>query len=200
MTDEEENKENNKKEEEIVIEENIDEGNSSFQEKVEKLKEKLKKCQELKEEYLNGWQRAKADLINARKDDERRNQEFLKLANAILIFDILPVLDSFSLAFEAHKDAEFSKGVFLIKIQLEDVLKKYGLEEIKSIGEKSNLQIHEIVGEVESEKEEGIITKEIQKGYLLNGKVLRPAKVKVSKSEARSTKSETNSNDQNSKV
>ena len=178
----EDNKKNDKKEEEIIVEETIDEeGDFSFQEKVKKIQEKLKKCQELKEEYLDGWQRAKADLINARKDDERRNQEFLKFANAALIFEILPVLDSFDLAF-ASEDSKFSKGIFLIKMQLEDVLKKYGLEAIKSVGEKFNLQLHEIVQEVESEKEEGIIAEEIQKGYLLNGKVLRPARVKISKS------------------
>ena len=177
-----EDNEKNDKEEEIIVEETIDEeGDSSFQEKIKKFQEKLKKCQELKEEYLDGWQRAKADLINARKDDERRNQEFLKFANAALVFEILPVLDSFDLAF-ANEDSKFSKGILLIKMQLEDVLKKYGLEAIKSTGEKFNLQFHEIIGETESEKEEGIITEEIQKGYLLNGKVLRPARVKISKS------------------
>ena len=68
----------------------------------------------------------------------------------------------------------------MIKMQLGDVLRKFGLEPIKSIGEKANLQFHEIVGEIESEKEEGVIIEELQKGYLLNGKVIRPAKVKVS--------------------
>ncbi len=168
--------------EEIIIEESIDDGNLSFQEKVKEIKEKLKKCQELKEEYLNGWQRVKADLINARKDDERRNQDFAKFANFMLISDILPILDSFNLALENEKDSKFSKGVLLIKMQLEDILGKYGFSSIKSAGEKINLQLHEIVGEVESEKEEGIVIEEIQKGYLLNGRVIRPARVRVSKS------------------
>lgn len=171
------------KEEEIVVEETSEEvGNLDFQGKIKQLQEKLKKCQELKEEYLNGWQRAKADLINARKDDERRNQEFVKFANAFLISEILPVLDSFDLAcVEAEKDSKFVKGVSLIKLQLENILRKYGLEPIKSVDEKFNLQFHEIIGEEESEKEGGIIIEELQKGYLLHGKVLRPAKVKVSK-------------------
>jgi len=180
MDSEEENK--NNENEEIIIEESIDDGNLSFQKKVKEVEEKLKKCQELKEEYLNGWQRAKADLINARKDDERRNQDFVKFANFMLVSDILPILDSFNLALENEKDSKFSKGVFLIKMQLEDTLGKYGLSIIKSVGEKINLQLHEIVGEVESEKEEGIIVEEIQKGYLLNGRVIRPARVKTSKS------------------
>lgn len=178
-------KENNdKKDEEVTIEETPDEaGNSDFTEKLKQLQEKLKKCEEMKEEYLAGWQRARADLINARKDDEKRNQEFLKFANASLVAEIMTVLDSFDLALaEANGDSKFSKGVFLIKMQLEDILKRYGLESIKSVDEKANLQLHEIVQEVESEKEEGIILEEIQKGYMLFGKVLRPARVKISKS------------------
>ncbi|PJC25208.1 MAG: nucleotide exchange factor GrpE [Candidatus Tagabacteria bacterium CG_4_9_14_0_2_um_filter_41_11] len=174
------NEENNK--EEITVEETVDDGgNLDIQEKFKQLQEKLKKCQELKEEYLNGWQRAKADLINARKDDERRNQDFAKFANFMLISDILPILDSFNLALENEKDSKFSKGVLLIKIQLEDTLGKYGFSSIKSMGEKMNLQLHEIVGEIESEKEEGIIIEEVQKGYLLHGRVIRPARVKISK-------------------
>lgn len=173
--------ENDKNKEEIVIEETVDEdGETQFQEKIKQFQEKLKKCQELREEYLAGWQRAKADLINARKDDEKRNMEFARFANSVLISEILPVLDSFDLAFTEGKDSKFSKGIFLIKMQLEDVLKKYGLEPIKSAGEKFNLQLHEIVEEVKSEKEEGIIVEEVQKGYLLHGKVLRPARVRVS--------------------
>ncbi len=173
-------------EEEIIIEQTNDEGGEAqFQEKIKQLQEKLKKCQELREEYLAGWQRAKADLINARKDDEKRNLEFAKFANSVLISEILPVLDSFDLAFTEEKDSKFAKGIFLIKMQLEDVLRKYGLEPIKSVGEKCNLQLHETVEEVKSEKEEGIITEEIQKGYLLHGKVLRPARVKISKNKER---------------
>jgi len=173
--------ENNNKEE-ITVEETIEDGgNLDIQEKFKQLQEKIKKCQELKEEYLSGWQRAKADFINARKDDERRNQDFVKFANFMLVSDILPILDSLNLALENEKDSKFSKGVFLIKMQLEDVLGKYGFSSVKSVGEKINLQIHEIVGEIESEKEEGIIIEEIQKGYLLHGRVIRPARVKISK-------------------
>lgn len=190
--DEEKNNKDEENQEEIVVEDNLDEGNFDFQEKIKKLKEDLGKCREEKQEYLNGWQRAKADLINARKDDERRNQEFLKFANASLVSAILPVLDSLELAFtdnefsptvtSANKqDSRFSKGIFLIKMQLEDILKRYGLEPIKSIGAKADFNLHEIVGETESEKEEGIIIEELQKGYIFYGKILRPARVKISK-------------------
>jgi molecular chaperone GrpE len=179
-----EEKDNQKEEkEEIVVEETIDEnGDLKIQEKFKQLQEKLKKCQEMKDEYLAGWQRAKADLINARKDDEKKVLEFIKFANADLITELLSVLDSFDLAFpDKEQDSKFSKGIFLIKMQLEDILKKYGLESIKSIGEKVDLNLHEAVGEEESDKEERTIVEEMQKGYTLNGKVLRPAKVKISK-------------------
>jgi molecular chaperone GrpE len=180
MTDEEESKIN--KEEEITIEATPEGEDLAFSDKIKKIKEELEKCRKEKEEYLTGWQRAKADLINARKDDERRNQEFARFANASLISDLLAVLDSFDLAFvNEEKDSKFSKGVFLIKIQLEDILRKYGLGPIKTVGGKADLNMHEIVGEEKSDKEEGIIIEELQKGYTLYGKVLRPARVKVSK-------------------
>ncbi len=183
--DEKEKKEENKEEEqEITIEatgEDMGGEKSLPEERLKKLEEKLRKCQELKEEYLGGWQRAKADLINARKDDERKNQEFLKFSNAALVFEILPVLDSFEMAFANEKeDSKNSKGFYMIKMQLEDILKRYGLEPIKSVGEKLDLRLHEAVGEVESEKEEGLIMEEMQRGYTLHGKILRPARVKVS--------------------
>ncbi|MFH1460800.1 MAG: nucleotide exchange factor GrpE, partial [Patescibacteria group bacterium] len=68
-----------------------------------------------------------------------------------------------------------------IKSQLENIFKKYGLAEIKSVGEKFNPEFHEAVEQIESKEESGTIVEEIQKGYLLNNKVLRPSKVKVSK-------------------
>lgn len=160
---------------------NIKDREDALQDKIKELQEKIKKCQQEKEEYLSGWQRAKADLINARKDDDRRNQEFLKYANQVLICEILAVLDSFDLAYSKDEDSKLLKGFFMIKLQLEDILKKYGLEVIKSVGKKIDLQLHEVIGEVENKDKKDIIVEELQKGYLLNGKVIRPAKVKIAK-------------------
>jgi len=89
----------------------------------------------------------------------------------------LPVLDSFELALKESGD----KGVFLIKSQIDDVLKKHGLVAMRTLGEKFNPEFHEAVAEDKSEKESGAILEEFQKGYLLHGKVLRPARVKVAK-------------------
>lgn len=155
----------------------IEEEGEELNDKLKKLKGKLKKCQKEKEEYLAGWQRAKADFINSRKENEQRQKEFAKFANGLLISELLTVLDSFDLATKNSKD----KGFALIKSQLKDILKRYELEEIKTTGEEFNPEFHEAIEEVESEKESGIIIEEIQKGYTLHSKVIRASKVKISK-------------------
>lgn len=164
----------------IEKEEGVDEEDLPAQagSKVKKIKEQLKKCKKEKEEYLDGWQRAKADFINARKEEEKRQEKIVKLSNQFLLMDILPVLDSFELAF---KGSEKDKGFYLIKSQLENVLKKYGLEVMKTKDQKFNPEFHESVAEIESEKESGIVVEEIQKGYKLHGKILRAARVKIAK-------------------
>jgi molecular chaperone GrpE len=74
------------------------------------------------------------------------------------------------------------KGVLQIKKQILDFFKKYGVEEVKSVGEKFDPAFHEVVEEVDTDRfETGTIVEEIQKGYKINGRVLRPAKVKVAK-------------------
>lgn len=146
------------------------------EEKIKKIKEQLKKAEQERAEYLAGWQRAKADLINYRKEQEAKISEIFKFANEGLIYEILPALDSFELAL-GHKEDE---GIRQIYSQLKNILKLNGIEEIQSIGEKFNPELHESVGEVEG-KEQEIIVEEIQKGYKLNNKVIRASKVKVGK-------------------
>lgn len=166
--------------EDIKIESEGQEQN--FEDKLKKLKEKLKKCQEEKDEYLNGWQRAKADFINYKKGEEKKRVEFVKFANSLLASDILLVLDSFELAMKnIENPTKTEEGFCLIKEQLSDILKKYGLTEIKTLNEKFNPQFHEAIEEAESEKESGFIIEEMQKGYLLHGQILRVAKVKIAK-------------------
>ncbi len=152
----------------------------------------LEKCQRERDEYLAGWKRAKADFLNYQKDEKRRLEEFLKFVQAGLIEDLLPVLDSFDLALRQAQGEATSvqgtpsdnqlRGFLLIKLQLDDILKKRGLEPIKSVGEKFNPEFHEAILTIEDKtKESDTIIEEIQKGYLLNGQVLRPAKVKITK-------------------
>jgi len=139
----------------------------------ERLKKKLKQCQKEKEEYLAQAQRAKADLINYRRRQEQILEEFKKYGQAGFAIELLPLLDSLA----AAGDNSHLKP---IKNQLEQILKRRGLTEIKAKGEKFNPHFHEAVEMAEGE-ESGIIIEEIQKGYLLGDKVLRPVKVKVAK-------------------
>lgn len=132
-----------------------------------------------KEEYLNGWKRAKADLINYQKDEEKRAQEFVKIANMAIIMDLIPVLDSFDLAMAASQS---DKSSAVIKSQLEEVLKRYGVEKIAiELGRPLDTRSQEAVGEIESNHPPGSVAEEVSRGYSMSGKVIRPAKVKISK-------------------
>lgn len=141
------------------------------------------KCRKEREEYLDGWKRAKAEFLNYKKEEAKRLETVVKLANEGLIKDLLLVLDSFDLGLPAlEKDGLAQKGIYLIYSQLKDVLRSFGLEEIPiQAGEPFNPSIQETVAEVESDKPTGVIIEEVEKGYLLNGRVIRPARVKIAK-------------------
>jgi molecular chaperone GrpE len=146
------------------------------QESVSKLKGKLKDAEAKAKEYLDGWQRAQADFVNIRKRDEEAKSEFLKFAKADLVDQLMPVLDSLELSLP-HGNKELE----VIYRQLMQILKANGLEEDNPKGEKFDPRKHESIGtvEVESEDEDHKILEVMQKGYILSGKIIRPAKVKI---------------------
>ncbi len=148
-----------------------------------KEEDELTKCQKEKDEYLDGWKRAKAELINYKKDEAKRFEMVIKLANEGLIKELLFVLDSFELGLASlEKEGTAQKGMYLIRSQLKDILKSYGLEEVTvSVGQMFDPNIQESVVEVEANQPSGTVIEEVEKGYLLNGRVIRPARVKVSK-------------------
>lgn len=142
----------------------------------------LEKCEKEKKEYLEGWQRAKADFINYKKDEGKRLEDMARFITVGLVQDILPVLDSFDLALGHDLSKESEKGVLLIRSQFEDVLKKRGLEQIKTEpGSKFNPEIHESIGVVESEHPEETVAEIVQKGYKFRERVIRPARVRLAK-------------------
>ncbi len=157
------------------IEYEPEQDSKSFENKLKKIKDRLKSCEKEKSEYLAGWQRAKADLINYKKEQEQKNSALFKFANETFISEILPVLDSFEQAMKHDK----SEGIQQLYNQLKNILKNQGLEEIESIGKKFSPEFHEAVEEGKGKK--GIMIKELQKGYSLNKKTIRPSKVKVGK-------------------
>ena len=170
---------------------------------IDLLKEQIAKLEKERDEYLNGWKRAKADSINQQKDEMKRMEEIMKFANADIIKDLLLVLDSFAALEKNFRSEARSKelereldGVLIIKDQLEKILNKQGLEKIKALGEIFDPSLHEAIaiedvdkaattksGEPRTDagRESGTILEEMVKGWKLNGKVIRPTKVKISK-------------------
>ena len=146
------------------------------QDAVKKLREKLKVAENKAKEYLDGWQRAQADFTNLRRRDEEAKVEFIKYARLSLIEEMIPVLDSFSIAL-----AHGNKDVKPVYDQFFSILKQNGLEELNPTEEVFDPKFHESVGIVETtnKDEDHKILEVIQKGYILTGKIIRPAKVKI---------------------
>ncbi|MBN2112371.1 nucleotide exchange factor GrpE [Candidatus Woesearchaeota archaeon] len=133
-------------------------------------------------ELIETLQRVQADFENYKKRVEKEKKEFTKIACSGIISEILPILDTFELALKNTDDKEeFTKGVEMIYSQLFSTLEKIGLKPIESEGKKFDPYLHEALMQEESDKEEGTVIEEFQKGYLLNGKVIRHSKVKISK-------------------
>jgi molecular chaperone GrpE len=144
--------------------------------KVKKLKEKLKVAEAKAKEYLDGWQRCQAEAVNARKRDEEGRAEFAKFAKADTIEQLMPVLDSLELSLP-HGNKELEA----VYKQLMQILKANGLEEDNPKGKPFDPRQHESIGIVATndEGEDGKILEVLQKGYILQGRIIRPAKVRV---------------------
>jgi molecular chaperone GrpE len=143
---------------------------------VKKLREKVKAAEAKAKEYLDSWQRAQAEFQNIRKRDDEAKVEFMKFAKGDLVEQLMPVLDSFELSLP-HGNKELEA----IYRQFMQILKANGLEEDNPKGEEFDPRRHEAIGTVETsdEGEEGKILEVLQKGYILSGKIIRPAKVKI---------------------
>jgi len=144
----------------------------------QKLEEKEKELKDL----IDTLQRLQAEFENYKKRTEKENQEFRKFALQEFIKKLLPIIDNFELALE-NKDnkEEFVKGVELIYSELYTILEDAGLIKIEALNQKFDPYIHEALLAEKSDKEPNTIIEELQKGYKLHDKVLRHAKVKVSK-------------------
>lgn len=143
----------------------------------------LKDCERMRDEYLAGWQRERADLANYKKEEIERVQAIAFFSNEQIIRDLLPLLDSFELGIVADKmNTKESKGMIFVKTQFEDILKRHGVEKIKiSIGDTFNPMCHEATNMIESHNPPDSIVEIIASGYTLYDKVLRPARVILSK-------------------
>ncbi len=148
-------------------------------------KSEIELLQEQVEEGKNKLLRALADFDNYKKRMAVEREQFVQYANEAIIADFLPALDGFSRALAAAEKSKASeemvKGIALIKRQCEDVLKKHGVLEIEALGKPYNPNVHEAILQKEHDGPEGIVIEEMQKGYTLHSRVIRPSMVIVSK-------------------
>ena len=145
------------------------------------LKKELEHKNKSIEELTDTLKRLQAEFENYKKRVEKEKTEFVKYANADIISCILPVLDSFEIALKNTADREkFAEGIKMIYAQLYSALEAEGLRPISATGEKFDPYRHEVLLKEESDKPEGTILEEFQKGYMINDKVLRFSKVKIS--------------------
>jgi len=137
-------------------------------------------------EYLANWQRAQADFINYKRRSEQERQEFGQYANAGLMLSLLPVLDDLDRALEAAPHGKSAKhdwleGVRLVDRKLRSILESQGLKTMTTAGEPFDPNFHEAIRQ--DSGKEGVILEEMQKGYMMKDKLLRPARVVVGNGE-----------------
>ena len=138
------------------------------------------------DEYFDRLLRLQADFDNYKKRLEKDKIEFIKFANEEIIAEILKILDDFERAVDAGKiKHDFDilyKGIEMIHNDFKEFLKQKGLKEIEAEGKPFNPNEHEAMMQEETDEHpEDYIVEEFQKGYTFNGRVIRPAKVKVAK-------------------
>ncbi len=171
----------------MVFEETTEDGDTlPTKDVVKKLREDLKKAREEKQEYLTGWQRAKADYVNLERSEETKRKELRAHITAGFVEELLPTLDSFDMAFantEAWEkvDANWRSGVEYIYQQLVRTVEDYGVKKVGVLGEVFNPTLHEAIEMVptEHEDQDHTIASVIQYGYIAGERIIRPARVKV---------------------
>lgn len=144
-------------------------------------KEKKKSDKEVIEELTESLQRLQAEFENYKKRVDKEKEEFVKYAKADIINKLLPAIDTFEIALKSTQDKEtFVKGMEMVYAQILSTFEAEGLRPIDALEKKFDHNYHEVMLKKESDKEEGTILEELQKGYMFNDKVLRHSKVKIS--------------------
>ncbi|MBI3120225.1 MAG: nucleotide exchange factor GrpE [Candidatus Kerfeldbacteria bacterium] len=151
-----------------------------------KLRERIAELERQSQEHLDGWKRAKADYQNLQRDTAQERQRMMQFANVEIIHRLLPLVNYFQYAFheipDTHTSDPWITGVKHIYDQLLKFLNEEGITMMETIGKPFDPSLHESVGEVESTNQKpGTILEQTQPGFLMHGKCIRPAKVKIVK-------------------
>ena len=160
--------------------------NEPLLKKAEVNETELKKLSDELAQYKDKYLRLCAEFENARKRMEREKQEFVKYAHEGVVVDFLNIFDDLERVVQAaktkHEDYEsFLKGIEMVMKHIEGTLKKHGVKAIEAKGKMFDPHAHEVLYQEDSDKDDGLVLEELQKGYYLLDRVVRTAKVKVSK-------------------
>jgi molecular chaperone GrpE len=147
---------------------------------VRRLEKELEEKTKLAEHRLNQLRYLQADFDNYRKYYEKEKQEIIDMANENLIKELLVIIDDFERALQSIEGEKDKQGMAFIYRNFLKILESHGLKQIEALNMKFDPNLHEAVLKEVSEKDDGTIIEEIQKGFTFKGKVLRPSKVKVS--------------------
>jgi len=153
--------------------------------RMEKIKKELLQCKKERQEYLDGWQRMRADVANARLKETSRFARLKDEAVAETLQNLLPVLDSFDMAFSGsgwkQVDKTWRAGMEAVGAQFEQIFIRYGAERFGNTGEVFNPELHEAVKEIlaNSSEDDGTISEVLRSGWKIGERVLRPAQVVV---------------------
>jgi len=163
-----------------------DEGPAEEVDELTVLRQELEEQKAKAAEYLDGWQRARAEFANYRKRIEKEQKDTIKFANGAFIAKLLPVMDDFERAFQTLPldlmSMTWLEGIALIQRKLQVLLEQEGITVIETEKQMFDPTLHQAVTHEESEEhEEGQIISEVQKGYKMGDKVLRPSLVRVAK-------------------
>jgi molecular chaperone GrpE len=154
-------------------------------EDIETLRQALAEEKTKAETNLAGWQRAQADFVNYKRRSEQEKEEIGKFANSVLMLNLLPIVDDLERAFISMPPrlAKLSwvDGIKLIERKLWAILEAQGLTQIEALGEPFDPRFHEAVRQ--DKGKEGIVIEEVQKGYKLDDRVIRPTMVVVGNGE-----------------
>jgi molecular chaperone GrpE len=150
------------------------------QEEPSALSEELEAVRRERDEYLDNMRRMKAEFENSRTRLEREHARSLELASERLVTELLPILDNLERALQA--DGDVKEGVEATRDQLVDILTREGLNPISSEGQDFDPAVHEaLMSKPSDEHEEDTVIQTLERGYVLKGKTIRPAKVVVSR-------------------
>jgi len=148
---------------------------------VDLLKLQVVEKTKLADDYLNRMKYLQAEFDNFRKREELERRQFIKYANEDIIVALLSIVDDFGRAIAAAKDEKDKAALKMVDARLMKVLEERGVKPIDALGKKFNPHLHEAFLSEESDKEEGTVLEELQKGYMLHEKVIRHSKVKVAR-------------------